>query len=484
MEKYLTYEQFGAAGDGATDDFDAIIACHEQANKIGATVKASDGARYYIKKIATAVIKTDVDFGSAEFIIDDVDVPLDRRGANIFNVVSDYKKISLDIKSFKKDLGRLEFPHTGNAYVKLVDATRPQFIRKGLNKNAGKPMTDAFVVDGDGNVKNRVNYDYDNITEAFYKCIDDTPITVKGGKFTTVANRAESFYNYHGRGFGVQRCNVTLENITHTVTGELDHGAPYAGFIAVNESVNVTLRNCMLTPHFIYWTPSKEPGKLVPMGSYDINFGNSLNCTISGIRQTVNIHDNRYWGLIHTNFCKDLLVENCVMSRYDAHEGVTNVVIRNCEFGHQKVNLIGYGEALLENCIMTGANIFHLRGDYGSFWNGNITLRCCTLNAVNPNGDCCIFWAYNEGDHYFGYDCAMPTVLTLENVTINDEKIAPNKDVFLLPKYDSFKISDKPYPYTTTKKLVVKNLSISTGRKYRISPCDEHYEGLTVIEEQ
>ncbi len=483
MEKYLTYEQFGAIGDGTTDDFDAIIACHEQANKSGVSVKAKDGARYYIKKIATAEIKTDVDFGSAEFIIDDTEVPLDRRGANIFNVVSDYKKIPLDIKSFKKEEGVLEFPHKGNVFVKLVDATRPQFIRKGLNKNIGKPMTDAFVVDGEGRVKNRVNYDYDNITEAFYKCIDDAPITIKGGRFTTVANRAESFYNYHGRGFSVQRCNVTVQNITHTVTGELDHGAPYGGFIMANECVNVTLRDSLLTPHFIYWTPSKEPGKLVAMGSYDINFGTCLNCTISGIRQTVDIHDNRYWGLIHTNFCKNLLVENCVMSRYDAHEGVTDVVIRDCEFGHQRVNLIGYGEALLENCVMTGAYFFALRDDYGAFWNGNITLRGCTLNAVNPGGSCVIFRAYNEGDHYFGYDCAMPTVLTLDNVTVNDEKIEPDKDVFLLPYYDSFKNPDKPYPYITTKKLIIKNFKTTSGREYRISPYDEHYEGLTVVEE-
>ena len=71
-KKYLTYEQFGAIGDGSHDDLEAIVATHAEANEKGLAVKARDGAVYYIggaKK--TAVIKTDVDFGQARFIIDD-----------------------------------------------------------------------------------------------------------------------------------------------------------------------------------------------------------------------------------------------------------------------------------------------------------------------------------------------------------------------------------------------------------------------------
>jgi hypothetical protein len=45
-KNYLTYEEFGAKGDGVTDDFAAIIACHEEANKTGTPVKARNGAKY------------------------------------------------------------------------------------------------------------------------------------------------------------------------------------------------------------------------------------------------------------------------------------------------------------------------------------------------------------------------------------------------------------------------------------------------------
>ena len=47
-EKFVTYLDFGAKGDGVTDDFKAIYEAHEYANKNGLTVKTDDGKTYYI----------------------------------------------------------------------------------------------------------------------------------------------------------------------------------------------------------------------------------------------------------------------------------------------------------------------------------------------------------------------------------------------------------------------------------------------------
>ena len=66
------YSEYGAKGDGVTDDFDAIIAAHAAANKTGATVRADAGAKYCIGGAAkTARVETDTDWRDAEFIIDD-----------------------------------------------------------------------------------------------------------------------------------------------------------------------------------------------------------------------------------------------------------------------------------------------------------------------------------------------------------------------------------------------------------------------------
>lgn len=64
--KFITYEEFGAVGDGKHDDQNAIIAAHDAANKMGLPVKATDGKTYYIGKgKKPAIIKTDTDWGKA-----------------------------------------------------------------------------------------------------------------------------------------------------------------------------------------------------------------------------------------------------------------------------------------------------------------------------------------------------------------------------------------------------------------------------------
>ena len=45
--EFVSYEKFGARGDGKTDDQKAIAAAHEYANKNNLPVKARKNARYY-----------------------------------------------------------------------------------------------------------------------------------------------------------------------------------------------------------------------------------------------------------------------------------------------------------------------------------------------------------------------------------------------------------------------------------------------------
>ena len=55
----VRYSDFGARGDGKTDDIDAVAATHAFANEHGLTVKANEKATYYIGgKNRTAFIRT------------------------------------------------------------------------------------------------------------------------------------------------------------------------------------------------------------------------------------------------------------------------------------------------------------------------------------------------------------------------------------------------------------------------------------------
>ena len=483
MDKFLTYEMFGAVGDGVADDIDAIAKCHAAANATGTPVKAKDGAKYYIGCRAVPVtVKTDVDFGTAEFIIDDTG-EMENRDLHVFNVESDFPKITIDnMPLVKKGQKKIDFPYRGRYFVRVFNNDHKIFIRWGLNHNSGDPLQDCFIVDEEGNILHDIDWDYDHYTKVEIRRDDDKPITIRGGVFRTLANTLDGVYRYYRRGICIHRSHVTVEGLTHLVEGEApDYGCPYAGFIFMTDTSGFTLKNCHLTPHKTYFRPADNNQKCA-MGSYDINFGSVLDTRLENITQSVDIHDRAYWGLIHTNYSKNLVLENCTMSRYDAHQGVTNLTVKNCTFGHQCVNLIGHGDVLFENCTVTGGWFVSLRADYGSHFDGNLTIRNCHFNLKHPNPDVRateILGAYNPGTHDFGFKCSMPVSVTVDGLTV-DDSAHPNADVCLLSNYDNNFAEEKPFPYTPTKKLTYGNVRFTSGKEIKIYRHEGQYPDLEI----
>jgi hypothetical protein len=471
----VNYSTFGAKGDGLTDDIDAIAATHSFANQHGLTVKADGGATYFISgKSRTAVIRTNTDFGTAAFIIDDTDVQ--NRNTHIFLVSSALQSFKPEgISSLKRDQEKVNVSFPGTCIVTVTNSNVKRYIRFGPNQNNGSSQTDIFIVDKDGRVDRNapIIWDFDKITDINALPIDETTLTISGGRFTTIANQAESKYTYYSRGIAIRRSNVLVDRLEHRITGEGDHGAPYGGFLSISDCAFVTVRNTLLTGHKVYRTIGAA-GVSVSMGTYDISPNRALNVSFINCRQTNDINDSRYWGILGSNFCKNMVYDSCTFSRFDAHMGVANATIRNSTLGHQGINAIGSGTFIVENSTIYASNLINLRSDYGSTWQGEFIIRDCKFVPANGRPvSASLIGGSNSGQHDFGYTCYMPERIIIENLYIDDSKHPEDYQgpaIFgnFNPKMTGESYLEK-FPYVITKEVSLKNVTTASGKALRIS---------------
>jgi hypothetical protein len=471
----VRYSDFGAKGDGKTDDIDAIAATHAFANKQQLPVIANDKATYYIGgKERTAIIRTDTDFGKAQFIIDDTKVQ--NRNASVFMISSNQQPLKLEgISTLKRGQEKIDVSLPGSFLISVTNSNIKHYIRFGLNQDNGAPQTDIFAVDRNGNVdmKAPIIWDFDQITDIKAIPIDEKTLRITGGHFTTIANQAESKYTYYSRNIAIRRSNVVVSGLEHRVTGEQSQGAPYGGFINIGDCANVTVRNTILTGHKTYLTVGSAE-KPVTMGTYDISINRALNVSFVNCRQTNDINDDRYWGILGSNYCKNLLYDSCILSRFDAHKGVANATIRNSTLGHMGINAIGSGTLIVENSTIRGKSLVNLRADYGSTWQGEVLIRNCIFVPSNgkPTSAALINGSYS-GQHDFGYVCYMPERITIENLHIEDTS---HPDDYEGPSiFADFNplMTDESYEekfrYIRTREVNLRNVTSASGKKLRVS---------------
>jgi hypothetical protein len=471
----VRYSDFGAKGDGKTDDIDAITATHAFANMYGLLVKADPGATYYISgKKRTAIIKTDTEFGTAAFIIDDTEVQ--NRNAAVFMVSSSQKPFKLgNISSLKRNQKKIHTPLPGPCLVTVTNSNVKQYIRFGLNQNNGSSQTDIFVADKSGNVdmNSPIIWDFEQITDITALPIDQNLLKITGGTFTTIANNAASNYTYYSRGISIRRSHVLVEGLQHNIKGEGDHGAPYGGFIDIGDCAYVTVKNTILTGHRTYNTIGAA-GKPVSMGTYDLNANHALNVSFVNCTQTNDIDNTLYWGVLGSNFCKNLLYDGCTLSRFDAHQGVANATIRNSTLGHMGINAIGSGLLTIENTTVRGRSFVNLRPDYGSTWQGEVLIRNCVfIPAGGKPVNASLIGGSYSGQHNFGYICYMPERITIEKLKIDD---SAHPDKYNGPtifanfnpdmKDDTYQ---EKFPYVITKEVILKDVTTASGKTLRVS---------------
>ncbi|WP_270792290.1 phage baseplate upper protein [Enterococcus casseliflavus] len=387
---------FGATFNGVDDDGPAILAAHTYANENKLKVIYPRGEKTFLSNVKNIPIQTDVDFNGCTIIVDDSVNSED----DVFQVVNDSSSITLDTTDLQNGFGKEtifipELAQYGECFVVVTDDTSKVFKRKGATNGQGVPKSDSFSC-SNGFVQNRINFNYINISKIVVYPFNESPIKIENGKFVSTNNAPGTDYSlYYKRRFIVQRNQVTLSNLTHTLSKNSSNTRPSLGFIYHEDCAKQIVEQIELTPR-------KHTSSI---GNYAL--GNSNVCDIKYINvNAIDDGDSTKWGAMGGNRFKNAIFDLCNLSRIDAHLGASDVVVTNCNLGKGGVTAVGFGALKIKHCKVKSTYFLRLRDDYGGSWEGDIEISDneMIINELDTNNMATGISAkiYNSFD--FGYE--------------------------------------------------------------------------------
>lgn len=378
-EKEVNPVMFGAYGDNTHNDYDYFKNCFDYANAnklnivlVPKTYKVS-GNRL--------TLKTNLIGNSAVIVSDDTEAGINL-DEPIIHVVSDSEFTSTVLP---------------NAYIFRTYPDHSNIWKRSGNT----PEAEAGITPQECNVaiKGTLLYNYffdfsDPVTE--YRALDHEIVIKDVIIDKTVVNSDRT--SYIKRNIMIERDNVLLDSIVFKLTDNNTNTAPYLGLVKLNKCYNVRLDNCVIPAMLTNSSYAFHT-------SYDVKTTVN-NCYLNG--------EYSCWGATSSNGAVDITYSKCNTNRIDAHEGFFGITVKDCYIGKEGIVLTGGVYALIENCHFNGRRCIALREDYGSGFNGTITMKNCDGIVTNQE----IMYMKSDTDFDYGYTWKCPSII-IEDCQIN-----------------------------------------------------------------
>ena len=377
----VTYEQFGAVGDGKTDDSAAIRQAHAEANKNNQTVLGDKNAVYYIAKVSPPItIQTDTDWRGAKFIFDASSFQPGDSG-NVFyigshlsetnfygeddkvlNAINANVEDGLVIKGInhgenqttKLDLGIHE-----PLMLKVYNGEARAYIRWGYVDTAGGQQCEVVILDENGNIDPTTPFllDYEKVTKIVAYRIDIPEITIKNATVESRNSRINLLgaYKSIAHSIEVARPNTNIENLYHIITNEYTYDTPTRLNPATGLWDDVSNEGFSIKSGVVYKDGKQYKGDDVhPFTGY----------SYSGFIQTSNTHHVR--------------IKNCTFqARYHYEEGTYDI---SCTYA----NDIIFEDCNQSNFFEKDANGNDTKvANIGTYWGVSGTNYCKNMYYVN-----------------------------------------------------------------------------------------------------
>ncbi|USL85812.1 hypothetical protein [Enterobacter phage fGh-Ecl02] len=471
----VSFTQFGAVGDGVTNDVQAVAAAfaYAYANNLPVEQHSGtfllDGGTYLdIKNLQTdltgCVLKPSASW-TGQIVITQGDAPITHgAGSAVVNAMNTNNNASRAVGSTVFN-GLASNTDLNGCYIK-VSTSQPMFTfrdtiytRKDLNRVYNR-----------GNIENPLRYGIgNNVTEVFALKIRKDVQTVKGLTIDESLSRNYRivFINNATR---VRLLNTSFINAPITQDYSTSR-------IEVSNSYDVIIDG-LFTPAVVdSFTSSGD------IYSYTLGFGESMNIQVKNATG-----NGEGWGATGSNDCANISFTNCDLSRIDFHRPFQGFLrVNKCNVGRYGVVASGIGDLIIDDVVFNGStdtlgSIIATRPDAGGFFDGDLYMTNVTIAGRRSAPLSTLIFGYSDEGQ--GPVSGSPITSTLfNNIVIRDLKLG---DGFYEQAFSTLISCSRDSQLLFPRSITIDGYSLGTlpkssgiGLNIDFSRFKELYTGMT-----